>query len=132
MSGYPPGTEVLRAVSRFLRDELLPVTPGREGFNLRVSINAVDLVVRELEQKGAIDEAELAGLGALLGPADASLADQRGALAERIRQNDPSLDPAMLRAHLRCTAISQLMIDQPRYSALTAALAAGEATEPTG
>ena len=132
MSGYPPAAELLRAVARFLRDDLLPVTLGREGFNLRVSINAVDLVVRELEQQAATDEAELAGLGALLGPLDASLAERRGTLAERIRQDDPALDRAALLAHLRRTAIHQLAIDQPGYSALAAALAAGEPTEPTG
>ena len=122
MSGYPPATDLLRAVARFLREDLLPVTPGREGFNLRVSINAVDLVVRELEQRADADAAELAGLADLLGPGDAPLEDRRSVLADMIRRSDPAIDRAAMLAHLRRTAIAQLTIDQPGYSALVAAL----------
>ena len=49
MNGHPPATELLASVSRFLRDELLPSLSGAQAFNLRVSINAVDLVRREIE-----------------------------------------------------------------------------------
>ena len=110
MSGYPPATDLLRAVARFLREDLLPVTPGREGFNLRVSINAVDLVVRELEQRADADAAELAGLADLLGPADAPLKDRRSVLADMIRRSDPAIDRAARLAHLRRTAIAQLHV----------------------
>jgi len=49
MKGHPPATDLLASVSRFLREELLPSLSGAEAFNLRVSINAIELVRREIE-----------------------------------------------------------------------------------
>jgi len=66
MNGHPPATELLASVSRFLRDELLPTLSGAEAFNLRVSINAIDLVSREIEQKEAVKPGKGVRLGVLL------------------------------------------------------------------
>ena len=52
---HPPATELLASVAHFLRDDLLPSLSGGRAFNLRVSINAIDLVRREIEQQAAAD-----------------------------------------------------------------------------
>jgi uncharacterized protein DUF6285 len=122
MSVHPPATDILASVSHFLRDELLPHVSGSNAFNLRVSINAIELVRREIEQQGGADARERERLTALLG-GDADLDALRGALREKIAAGELTLDQPALREHLRATAIDRLAIDQPTYSAYRAALA---------
>lgn len=120
---HPPATELLASVSRFLRDELLPSLSGAGAFNLRVSINAIDLVRREIEQQGAADRREHRRLANLLGN-DAELETMREELCAKIAAGALTLDQPALREHLRATAIDRLAIDQPSYSAYRAAIAA--------
>lgn len=126
MSAYPSASELLRAVSQFLRDDVLPQAKGSVGFNLRVSINAIDLVRRQLDHGAMAEQIEREGLEALLGETDAPPPDLRRQLATMIGRNEIAADSEALLDHLRKTAIAQLAIDQPRYSALVAALEAGE------
>jgi hypothetical protein len=121
MNGHPPATELLASVSRFLRDELLPILSGAEAFNLRVSINAIDLVRREIEQQGAADKGEHRRLAKLL-DSYAELDALRRELCEQISRGDIMLDQPALREHLRATVIDRLAIDQPTYSAYLAAI----------
>ena len=125
---HPRASELLASVSRFLRDELLPTLSGARAFNLRVSINAIDLVRREIEQQGGADERERLRLAGLLG-SDADLETMRKALCEKIARGDLTLAEPALGEHLRATAIDRLAIDQPTYSAYLAALAAGGGAE---
>jgi hypothetical protein len=122
MSVHPPATEILASVSRFLHDELLPHLSGADAFNLRVSINAIELVRREIEQQGGADARERERLAALLG-GDADLDALRTALCRQIAAGELTLDQPALREHLRATAIDRLAIDQPTYSSYRAALA---------
>jgi hypothetical protein len=112
---------LLASVSRFLRDELLPILSGAEAFNLRVSINAIDLVRREIEQQGAADKGEHRRLAKLL-DSYAELDALRRELCEQISRGDIMLDQPALREHLRATVIDRLAIDQPTYSAYLAAI----------
>jgi hypothetical protein len=121
MNGHPPATELLASVSRFLRDELLPILSGAEAFNLRVSINAIDLVRREIEQQDAADKHEHRRLAKLL-DSYAELDVLRRELCEQIARGDIVLDQPALREHLRATVIDRLAIDQPTYSAYLAAI----------
>ena len=119
---HPPVSELLASVSRFLRDELLPTLSGARAFNLRVSINAIDLVRREIEQQGGADERERMRLAKLLG-SDADLETMRKELCEKIARGELTLAEPALGEHLRATTIDRLAIDQPTYSAYLAALA---------
>jgi Domain of unknown function (DUF6285) len=119
---HPLATELLAAVTRFLRDELLPTLSGARAFNLRVGINVVELVRREIEQQGAADEREHRRLAELL-DSSADLATMRKELCEKIARGELTLDDPALCAHLRATTIDRLAIDQPTYSAYRAAIA---------
>jgi uncharacterized protein DUF6285 len=123
---HPPVSELLASVSRFLRDELLPTLSGARAFNLRVSINAIDLVRREIEQQGGADQRERMRLAKLLG-SDADLETMRKELCEKIARGELTLAEPALGEHLRATTIDRLAIDQPTYSAYLAALASGSA-----
>lgn len=121
MNRHPPATELLASVSRFLRDELLPSLTGAQAFNLRVSINAIDLVRREIEQQDAADKREHRRLAKLL-DSYAELDVLRKQLCEKIARGDIMLDQPALREHLRATIVDRLAIDQPTYSAYLAAI----------
>ena len=119
---HPPATELLASVAHFLRDDLLPSLSGSHAFNLRVSINALDLVRREIELQAAAEEREHSRLAKLLGRND-ELEAMRQELCEQIASGKITLDRAELREHLRATTLDRLAIDQPNYSAYVAAVA---------
>ncbi len=119
---HPPATELLASVAHFLRDDLLPSLSGRHAFNVRVSINAIDLVRREIELEAAAEERERRGLAKLLGR-NGELEAMRQELCEQIASGKITLDQPELREHLRATTMDRLAIDQPSYSAYLAAVA---------
>jgi hypothetical protein len=120
MNAHPPAGDLLESVSQFLRDALLPSLSGTQAFNLRISINAIDLVRREIAMQDAADEREHARLSSLLGGGP-SLEAMRQTLCEKIASGAMTLEQPALRQHLRATAIDRLAIDQPNYSAYRAA-----------
>ena len=66
MQDEPTPEELTRAVADFLRDDVAPVLSGHNAFKLRVAINALDLVTRQLTLEEGSDAAEAARLS----PAD--------------------------------------------------------------
>ncbi len=67
MQDDPTPTELIKAVADFLRNEITPVIKGHNAFKLRVGINALDLVTRQLALESGGDAAEAARLKQLLG-----------------------------------------------------------------
>ena len=114
MQDEPTPTELIKAVADFLRNEIAPEIEGHNAFKLRVGINALDLVTRQLELQQDGDAAELAGLRKLLG-ADGSLADLNRALAEKIAIGEADLRTPGLADHLWQTTLAKLAVDQPNY-----------------
>jgi len=122
MNGYPNAIDLLASVTHFLRSALLPSLSDADAFNLRIGINAIDLVRREIAQRDAAEERERASLAALVG-SESSLERMRRILCEKIASGEITLDQPSLRQHLRATTIDRLAIDQPTYSAYLAAIA---------
>ena len=110
----PTPTELIKAVADFLRNEITPQIKGHNAFKLRVGINALDLVTRQLalEQEG--DAAEAARLKQLLG-ADGSIELNR-ALSEKIAKGEVDLQTPGLAEHLWQTTMDKLAVDQPNYA----------------
>lgn len=119
MSAHPPTPAVLAAISRFLRDQVAPTLKDDLAFNMRVTLGALELVRREIEQAQGADEREHQRLIGLMG--EGELDALREALCDRIAAGELTLDDPALSAHLRATAIDRLAIDQPTYSAYLAA-----------
>ena len=67
MQDEPTPTELIKAVADFLRNEIAPVIKGHNAFKLRVGINALDLVTRQLALEQGSDAAEAVRLKQLLG-----------------------------------------------------------------
>ena len=67
MQDEPTPEELIKAVADFLRNDIAPGISGHNAFKLRVAINALDLVTRQLALEEAGDAAEAARLSHLLG-----------------------------------------------------------------
>ncbi len=124
MEDSPTARELVTAVREFIEQHLAPTLEGHTAFHARVAINALAIVERQLDQGPDADARERARLVALLGE-DADLASLNHALALAIRDGRLSLDDPALINHLRATTVDKVTIDQPRYSGLRDAIAAG-------
>ena len=116
MQDEPTPTELINAVTEFLRNEIMPTLSGHHAFKLRVATNALDLVVRQLALESASDAAETARLSQLLG-LQGTLVELNRALAERIAHGEAELQTAGLEDHLWQTTMAKLAVDQPNYTA---------------
>src|SRR6478609_3551057 len=67
MQDEPNPIELTRAVADFLRSDITPLISGHQAFKLRVAINILDLVTRQLTREQASDAKEVERLRALLG-----------------------------------------------------------------
>ena len=115
MQDEPTPTELIKAVADFLRTEITPAIKGHNAFKLRVGINALDLVTRQLTQEQGSDAAESARLNALLG-SDGSLIELNRALCEKIAKGEVDLQTPGLVDHLWQTTMDKLAVDQPNYA----------------
>jgi len=115
MQDEPTPTELIKAVADFLRNEIAPVIKGHNAFKLRVGINALDLVTRQLALEPASDAAEAARLTQLL-EMQGSLADLNRALSEQVASGELDLHTSGLSEHLWQTTMDKLAVDQPNYA----------------
>ena len=114
MQDEPRPEELIKAVADFLRRDIVPEISGHNAFKLRVSVNALDLVTRQLELASRSDAAELARLSRLLG-SQGSLGELNRALADRIARREVDLKTPGLAEHLWQTTMDKLAVDQPNY-----------------
>jgi hypothetical protein len=115
MQDEPTPEELIRAVADFLRHDIAPGISGHNSFKLRVSINALDLVTRQLALAQRSDTAEAVRLARLLGE-EGSLGELNRRLADRIASGEADLQTSGLAAHLWQTTMDKLAVDQPNYA----------------
>ena len=116
MQDEPTPEELIKAVADFLRKDIAPGISGHNAFKLRVSINALDLVTRQLAVQQGSDAAEAARLSRLLGR-QGSLTELNRALADQIANGEVDLQTPGLSDHLWQTTLAKLAVDQPNYAA---------------
>ena len=115
MQDEPTPTELIKAVAEFLRNEIAPVVKGHNAFKLRVGINALDLVTRQLALEQGSDTAEAARLRQLLGM-NGSLMEMNRELSSKIADGEIDLQTPGLPEHLWQTTMDKLAVDQPNYA----------------
>lgn len=115
MQDEPTPSELIKAVADFLRNDIAPVISGHNAFKLRVAVNALDLVTRQLELEEGSDAAETARLTQLLGM-QGSLLELNRVLADRIAKGEADLQTTGLADHLWQTTMDKLAVDQPNYA----------------
>ena len=115
MQDEPTPEELIKAVADFLRHDIAPQLGGHDAFKLRVAINALDLVTRQLNLEEGSDAAESARLSHLLGM-QGSLIELNRVLADRIAKGEIDLQTPGLAGHLWQTTMDKLAVDQPNYA----------------
>ena len=115
MQDEPTPIELTKAVADFLRSDITALISGHQAFKLRVAINILDLVTRQLTQEDASDAREVERLRALLG-IDGSVTELNRALADRIASGEVDLATPGLAEHLWQTTMDKLAVDQPNYA----------------
>ena len=115
MQDEPTPIELTKAVADFLRNDITPLISGHQAFKLRVAINMLDLVTRQLKREEGSDAKEVERLRALLGM-DGSVTELNHALAERIAKGEVDLATPGLSEHLWATTMDKLAVDQPNYA----------------
>jgi Domain of unknown function (DUF6285) len=115
MQDEPTPTELTKAVADFLRNDIAPVTSGHNAFKLRVAINMLDLVTRQLTLEEGSDAAEAVRLVRLLGM-EGSLIELNRALSDKIAKGEVDLQTPGLAEHLWQTTMDKLAVDQPNYA----------------
>jgi hypothetical protein len=116
MQDEPTPSELIKAVADFLRNDITPAISGHNAFKLRVAINALDLVTRQLALESSSDAAELTRLTRLLGM-QGSLGELNRVLASKIASGEAELQTPGLAEHLWQTTLDKLAVDQPNYTA---------------
>lgn len=124
MQDEPTPIELTKAVADFLRNDITPLISGHQAFKLRVAINILDLVTRQLTQEEGSDAAEVARLRALLG-VDGSVTELNRVLADRIAKGEVDLATPGLAEHLWATTMDKLAVDQPNYASYKRELGRG-------
>ena len=115
MQDEPTPEELIKAVADFLCNDIAPQFSGHDAFKLRVAINALDLVTRQLKLEEGSDAAESARLSRLLG-LQGSLGELNRVLADRIAKGELDLQTPGLAEHLWQTTMDKLAVDQPTYA----------------
>ncbi|MDN5005067.1 DUF6285 domain-containing protein [Bradyrhizobium sp. GCM10027634] len=115
MQDEPTPIELTKAVADFLRNDITPLISGHQSFKLRVAINILALVTRQLTQEERSDAREVERLRALLGM-DGSVTELNRTLADRITKGEVDLTTPGLAEHLWATTMDKLAVDQPNYA----------------
>jgi hypothetical protein len=116
MQDEPTPSELIKAVADFLRNDITPEIGGHTAFKMRVAINALDLVTRQLALEDSSDAAEAGRLSQLLGR-QGSLEELNRVLAGKIASGEADLQTPGLAEHLWQTTMDKLAVDQPNYAA---------------
>lgn len=124
MQDEPTPVELTKSVADFLRNDIAPLVSGHQAFKLRVAVNILDLVTRQLTQEAGSDAKEVERLRALLGM-DGSVTELNRALADLIAKGELDLATPGLAEHLWQTTMDKLAVDQPNYAAYKRELGRG-------
>ena len=118
MQDRPTSIELVEAVHEFLEHDVWPSLEGRAAFHMRVTLNVLDIVRRELELGSGHDAAQRTRLIELLGAAghgdgDAATVDLERDLVRQIRSD--TIDEHAALHHIRETVREKLLVSNPKY-----------------
>lgn len=117
MREQPRGDALLTAARQLLREQVLPAVPADRRHALLMTLNAMSIAERQLQNGDAPEAAELVALRGLLDDERVSLAEGNRKLAQALREGagDPgSARRAALFAHLRTVGRQRLAESNPK------------------
>lgn len=115
MQDSPTAAQLVEAVREFLERDVSSALEGRVAFHLRVALNVLAIVQRELELGAELDDAERARLVALLGHDGSTTRELETELARAIRDGSLDAHHDEVMAHVRATVRGKLLVANPKY-----------------
>lgn len=117
----PTAAELVTAVADFLEKKVAPQLDAHTAFHAKVAVNALHIVIRELQSGAAVIAADSASLASLTGvAAGAGLTAQNKALCTLIEQETIDAGDPALREHLMQSVLARIAIDSPKYPSIKA------------
>lgn len=113
-SSLPSASDIVAVVRDFLEAEILPDLAGDKRFNVKVAVNLLAAVERELRMGPSADAAEISRLAAFVA-IDGSLDQKNRRLSDAIRAGVLASDDPKLLDHLRSTMLDALRINNPKW-----------------
>ena len=113
LSNKPTAADLVLAVRQHLEERVLAVLQGSDAFHVRIALNALGIIERELREGPGLAEADTQELLALLGTDNASDAEQL--LVEKLRSGELDVHSAGLLDYLAARTQRRLIVDNPRY-----------------
>ena len=129
MQDRPTVPELLDAIAGYLRQTVLARLEGGEQYHLRIAINLLAIIRREINLGPRFLQEEWQSISGLLGEVPettrqvpetdlpATVLEQKGRLSRKIREgrfNEP-VDAAALFSHLRTVTENRLRIANPKF-----------------
>jgi hypothetical protein len=111
LHSHPEAADLVDATIAFMTETLAPAVPAEHAFHLRVAVNVLSMVARELRCGAGDEAAHLTRLTALGFADDADLASavREGRVAEEVM--------ARVRVALLADAEARLRVANPRFAA---------------
>jgi hypothetical protein len=109
-----PAADLVSAAHHFLEEQVLPSLSGENWFNLRITINMLAMVGRELRLADNADAEALQRLKLITG-VDGTLEELNRTLSLMIRAGKISIEDGGLLDHLRRTTADALKINNPQW-----------------
>ena len=113
----PTAAELLTTIADFLREEATPAldrTEPRLGFQMRVAVNSLAILEREVRLGPTADAREHERLVELLGR-EAPLEELNRELARQLRSGERDETDTALMAHLDATIADKIAIANPKW-----------------
>ena len=112
---YPDIKTLLTTAIRYMETELMPSLDGYHRFKVRVTVNVLNTIKRELEMRGEQAKLEHERLVAILGHDGDDVEKLSRELADRIRAGEFSLDDERLRTHIKQSLADALALANPKW-----------------
>ena len=115
-SSLPSARDLLAVVREFLENDIMPAVglDDDKRFNVRVAVNLLATVERELRLGPEADAAEAERLSMLVNGGD-SIQEKNRLLARAIREGAVDIGDPKLLDHLRRTLMDTLRINNPKW-----------------
>lgn len=113
LANKPTAADLIQAVRQHLEEKVQPKLQGSDVFYLRISLNALAMVERELREGTALAEADRKELLALLGSSDETTAETD--LLEKLKNGGLDVSSSGLLDYLIARTQRRLSVDNPRY-----------------
>lgn len=113
LANKPTAADLVQAVRQHLEKKVQPRLQGSDVFYLRIALNALGIVERELREGPGLAETDRKELLALLGSADTPDAEEQ--LMEKLKSGELDASSPGLLDYLVARTQRRLSVDNPRY-----------------